>query len=161
MNGVLMIHYETMQNQTHADAVCAMMQGLYHEDTPASGDVSRNYRATIDRLLHHPACGQILLALEQAQPIAYTILIPYWSNEFGGTLLFVDELYVLPAWRGRGVARGLFAYIEQQRPYDETAVFLEVSATNARAFNLYQSLGFSERANKTMVRPVSTQSTAT
>jgi hypothetical protein len=29
----------------------------------------------------------------------YALLIPYWSNELGGTLLYVDEIFVIPEAR--------------------------------------------------------------
>ncbi len=35
---------------------------------------------------------------EGVQLVGYAILIPYWSNEFGGNLLFIDELFVSPAF---------------------------------------------------------------
>ena len=147
-----MTTYQTMSDRTHADAVYEMMERLYAEDAPASGNIPRDFRATLDYLLGDPARGRIVLLTEDAAVCGYALLIPFWSNEMGGVVVTVDELYVEPDRRGRGVGRGLFAWIEQERPYGVVAVFLEVSASNDRARRLYESLGFSERSNRTLAR---------
>lgn len=144
--------YVVMQDHTHADAVCAMMQKLYAEDPAASGEYPRAFSITIDVLLANPARGQIILINENDQPVGYAILTPHWSNEYVGTIVFVDELYVTAPSRGRGLARGLFAKIEQERPYDAVAVFLEVSSGNDNASKLYSSLGLERRTNTTMAK---------
>lgn len=147
-----MTTYRTMNDRTHADAVCEMMGRLYAEDAPASGNIPRDFRATIDYLLGDPARGRIVLLTADAAVCGYALLIPFWSNEMGGPVVTVDELFVAPDRRGRGIGRGLLAWVERERPYGAVAVFLEVSASNGRARKLYESLGFSERSNRTLTR---------
>jgi ribosomal protein S18 acetylase RimI-like enzyme len=144
------VTYSTMGDHTHADLVCEMMGALYAEDAPAPGCPPRNFRVTIDHLLAHPDRGRVVLIAEGSSVCGYALLIPFWSNEFGGIVVHVDELFVVPAARGRGIGGGLFAMVEQQRPFDAVAVLLEVSPTNGRARRLYESLGFHERANRTL-----------
>ena len=80
-------------------------------------------------------------------PRSYALLIPYWSNEFGGTIVHVDEMFVAPALRNRGIGRNFFRYLDETRPFDAVALALEVSPTNAGARRLYESLGFTLREN--------------
>ena len=84
------------------------------------------------------------------------MLIPYWSNEFGGTLLFVDELFVDEAFRGRGIARSFLAFVAEQRPYQAVALALEVTPRNVRARALYESLGFHQRHHQMLTRRLET-----
>ena len=146
------LQYLTMSDHSFAPVVRDMMAALYAEDAPASGNAPRSFSITISHLLDHPDRGRIDLFVEGSEVIGYALLIPYWSNEFGGTIVFVDELYVVPRSRGRGVGRGLFAMIEGERPYGAVAVFLEVSSTNHRARKLYESLGLTERTNSVLVK---------
>lgn len=146
------VEYRTMTDPTHAAAVCDMMRALYAEDAAASGDLPRSFRRTVDHFLAHPDRGRVVLAVAGGAVAGYAVLVPYWSNEFGGPLLFVDELYVRPEARGRGVGRGLLERVAAERPYDAVATGLEVSAANTRARRLYESLGFRERTNHTLVR---------
>ena len=40
-----------------------------------------------------------MLFLEQHDIRGYAIVIPFWSNEVGGNVLFIDELFVKPPAR--------------------------------------------------------------
>ena len=145
------IDYVTMTDDTRRDVVVAMMRGLYAED-PASAPVdAARFPETIRVLLAHPERGRIVLLMEDDDVRGYTLLIPYWSNEFGGTLMFIDELFVMPDARGRGLGRGFVEWVKGERPYDAVAVLLEVSPANVRARRLYESLGFVARANALLV----------
>lgn len=148
------VEYLTMTGPAHADTVCDMMGGLYAEDVAASGNIPRSFRLTVDHLLAHPDHGRVVLAVAGGAVAGYALLIPYWSNEFAGRVLFVDELFVRPDARGRGIGGGLIRAVLRGRPYEAVAVFLEVSPANARARRLYEALGFRERANHTLVHPL-------
>ena len=87
----------------------------------------------------------------------YALLIPYWSNEFGGTLLFIDELFVIAQARSRGIARQFFAFLAASRPFRAVALALEVDPTNERAKNLYESIGFECRPYSTLTYRLSSQ----
>ena len=76
----------------------------------------------------------------------------YWSNEFGGNLLFVDELFVKPESRNRGIGRNFFEYINTERPFAGVVCALEVAPNNDRARRLYASLGFEPRSYTMMIR---------
>ena len=69
-----------------------------------------------------------------------------WSIEFGGMDGFVDELYVRPGVRGRGVASEVL--ISLPRALADAglkALHLEVDTDNADARRLYKRAGFSMR----------------
>jgi GNAT superfamily N-acetyltransferase len=98
-----------------------------------------------------------VLFVQQDGVCGYAILIPYWSNEFGGVLLFVDELFVDATMRGQGVAQAFFAFVDETRPYDAVALALEVAPRNKGARALYERLGFSDRYHGMMVRRLTAQ----
>src|SRR5207253_11358576 len=79
------------------------------------------------------------------RPASYALLISYWSNELGGDICTIDELYVEPAARSQGHSTALLeALAAHAAPYPPGAVALalEVTAKNARARALYERLGF-------------------
>ena len=141
-----------MTDDVASSDVLRMMQGLYAEDAAASAvDVSR-FPLTIARLLTEPSVGRIVLFTQGGVVCGYALLIPYWSNEFGGTLLFVDELFVDQGFRGQGIARSFLAFLSKERPYGAVALALEVSPLNERARGLYESLGFHQRHHEMLTR---------
>ena len=72
----------------------------------------------------------------------YGLLVPFYSNEVGGTVCEVDELFVAPASRGRGLASALFSAIDEGRFGPFAAIALGVTPANNRAKRLYERLGF-------------------
>ncbi len=132
------------------------MLALYQED-PACDNRSptvTSCQQTIRFLLNHPDRGRVILLVENDIPCGYAILIPYWSNEFAGTLLFIDELFVKPEFRGRGIATAFLQWLSTAPPFNAVSLALEVSERNDRARRLYASLGFTPRTYTMMICPL-------
>lgn len=144
--------FNMMTDSSRWADVVAMMSALYRDDPAQSPPSPARFPITIEFLLSNPDRGRIILIERDTDLLGYAILIPYWSNEFGGTLLFIDELYVNPSARGQGIGRAFFAFIESDRPFNPTALALEVSPTNNRARRLYESIGFTRRTSTTLTR---------
>jgi len=138
------IKFRTMSDFRHKSKVLTMMGELYSEDPPASVDPSR-FPATIDFFIAHPLRGRIVLFSDAEIIHGYALLVPYWSNEFGGTILFVDEIFVIAEARNQGIGRSFFKFLDETRPFDAVALGLEVSPDNVGARRLYESLGFRQR----------------
>ena len=69
----------------------------------------------------------------------------FWSNELGGEVCTIDELYVDPEHRGRGHATRLLEELSaRSAPGLEgmVALALEVTPDNARARRFYERIGF-------------------
>lgn len=128
-----------------------MMAALYAEDAPSSAVDAARFPVTIQTLLAEPSRGRIILLSEDSTLRGYAILIPYWSNEYGGTILYVDELFVVPSARSRGIGRKFFEFIFRERPFDAVAAAVEVSPANVRALRLYESIGFRVRRNSCLI----------
>jgi ribosomal protein S18 acetylase RimI-like enzyme len=144
-----------MTDRRHADQVVRLMHELYSNDAPELGVDPAHFPATIDRLLLEPSRGRILLFMREGALAGYALLIPYWSNEFGGTVLLVDEILVEQAYRGQGIARSFFAFMTGERPFEAVALALEVSPKNDHARALYEALGFQDRSLRMMTRRLS------
>jgi ribosomal protein S18 acetylase RimI-like enzyme len=144
---LLQIDFCAIKDSHDAAEVANMMRTLYSEDQAASPVDSSSFPLTIQFLIAEPARGRIVLFREGRSLVGYALLIPYWSNEFGGTLLFVDEIFVIPEARNRGIGRSFFRFLEEERPFDAVALALETTPSNIAARRLYESLGFEQRKN--------------
>jgi GNAT superfamily N-acetyltransferase len=152
---IVTISFSVMTDLEHRDQVVAMMRRLYEEDR-GDFDLDRTrFASGVEHLIAHPSVGRIVLFLEDGELRGYALLVPYWSNEFGGTLLFVDELFVLPEFRSQGIGRSFFSYLDRDRPFDPVAFGLGVNPRNARARRLYESVGFVALGITTFLRPIS------
>lgn len=144
----------TFRPMAHTDSlsVIAMMTALYDED--ASGYVSpAHFRHTTESLVRMPERGRIVVFdAGTDRCVGYAILIPYWSNEFGGSIVEVDELFVRPDFRARGVGRAFVAWVEAERPFGAIAIELEVTPENRKAQEFYRRMGFAARKNVLQVK---------
>lgn len=146
-----MPHLRSPEEADHAELE-AMILALYREDSPGEPMDSSKIRRTVATLAARPERGCVRLIELQGQCIGYLILIHYWSNEYGGDLVAIDELFLRPPWRGRGLGRAVIEQVVQDLPADAVGVQLEVSPCNTKAAAFYRALGFQPMRNQPLLR---------
>jgi GNAT superfamily N-acetyltransferase len=89
------------------------------------------------------------------ETVGVAVLAYTWTLEHGGKVAWLDELFVVPEHRGRGLGRALLLRaLELARDAGCRAVDLEVDADHARAERLYQREGFRALARRRWTRPL-------
>ncbi|QNI30481.1 GNAT family N-acetyltransferase [Alloacidobacterium dinghuense] len=128
------------------DSIADMCRHLYLEDPGPSPIPQENIHTTLVTLRRSPYRGRAVVLDVQGKVSGYALLIAFWSNEFGGDICEVDELFVIPQHRNQGHGSALFAGIVQGElwPGAITAVALGTTRDNAAARRLYARLGFAE-----------------
>ncbi len=92
--------------------------------------------------------GYALTAAAGAELIGSVLV---YATETPG-LVMVDDVFVLPAWRGQGLARSvLAAALQRARSAGMTAARLEVDAANTPAVALYRGAGFAVVDEETLL----------
>ena len=107
-------------------------------------------QSTFDSLTKYPDRGSIVVFEYEKEVVGYALLINFWSNEFGGNILNIDELYIKKEWRSQGVGTGFIKYLMSSKPAGAIALQLEVTPGNHKARKLYTKLGFKPRKNDTL-----------
>jgi ribosomal protein S18 acetylase RimI-like enzyme len=128
------------------DDIVSMCMALNAED-PGPAPVSpQQVRCTLTKLREESHRGRALVCEVDNRAAGYALLISFWSNELGGEVCIIDELFVAPAYRGRGLATELLMILAENEqslwPAQLAALALEVSPGNERARALYERLGF-------------------
>ena len=117
-------------------------------DTPAA-DIAR----AIEAVMRNPERGRILVAVEDRNPIGVAALSFMWPIEHGGKSAWLEELYVTPAARGRGIGTELLrAALRTATEAGAVAVDLEVDIDHDRAARLYAREGFTSLPRARWVR---------
>ncbi|MGE0485499.1 MAG: GNAT family N-acetyltransferase [Gammaproteobacteria bacterium] len=102
--------------------------------------------AALARLLTSPQIGRAWLIRCGAGNVGYCVVCRGFSLEFGGFDAFLDELFLLPAWRGRGLGRQVLAALPAAcSGLELRALHLEVARDNDAARRLYGTAGFRAR----------------
>lgn len=109
--------------------------------------------AALDGALADPSRGVALIAREAEAAVGVAYVSFVWTMEHGGLSAWLEELYVIPARRGRGIgARLLDEAVALARARGCAAIDLEVEARHARAANLYARAGFRAHSRARWVR---------
>jgi len=79
-------------------------------------------------------------------PIGYVVISFGWSLEFAGMDGFLDEIYVRPGVRGRGIGTEVLMSLPKALSQSGLrAIHLEVRRDNPRACAFYERLQFAAR----------------
>ncbi|MEX0278395.1 MAG: GNAT family N-acetyltransferase [Ruegeria sp.] len=117
----------------------------FHDESGIEQD-QESRRAALSPLLEGIPHGCIYLIGPGRAPLGYIILTFGWSVEFGGMDAFVDEIYIRPAVRGRGIATEVLHDLPKAlADAGLMALHLEVDRTNEAAHKLYIRSGFKPR----------------
>lgn len=124
------------------DIIAPMVDSLYIEDEGLGMIDSNHIGKTFDFLLANPGFGTICL-ITADEVIGYTIIVYWWSNEFGGLVAILDELYIKPEFRNRHYGTRTIRDLQAMAAdRGVKRMILEVDKGNDRAKRLYESLGF-------------------
>jgi GNAT superfamily N-acetyltransferase len=111
-------------------------------------------RAALAALIDGAALGRGWLVTLGGRPVGYIVLTLGFSIEAGGCEGCVDELFVVPEVRGRGIGRRVLALLEDEaRRLGVRRLFLEVEHGN-RASALYRRAGFVDHRRRLMSKPL-------
>ncbi len=92
-----------------------------------------------------------LTVLKQDAVIGYVLLSFTYSNEVGGMVVWIEELYLKEKFRGLGYGSEILKWIFETYATQVKRFRLEVTDENIRAKKLYQKLGFEELPYQQMV----------
>jgi len=131
------------RNATSADleAVLALHRDFFVEDGYAFRE--EESRANLALLLDDSSLGRVFVLDDGGTVAGYLVLTFGFSLEFHGLNAVVDELYIAPAHRGRGLGTQALAAAEAVcRELGIRAVHLVVERYKTGAQALYRSVGF-------------------
>jgi GNAT superfamily N-acetyltransferase len=111
-------------------------------------------KRTLSEIMVNPIRGAVAVLELARQRCGYALLISFWSNEFGGEICAIDELYVASEFRGRGFATQFIQILARGDsriwPRRTAAIAVEAYRTNPRAKALYEKLGFVASPNHSL-----------
>ncbi|MCC6727593.1 MAG: GNAT family N-acetyltransferase [Saprospiraceae bacterium] len=135
------------------ESLAEMVLGLYSKDGSKATEMSREKVAlSVERLTDSADPGKIFIFEKNGQIVGYCILNRFWSNEFSGYILYVDELFVQKANRGERIGERFFDHLAKLPENDFVAFMLETTPDNQKAINFYQRIGFSTHHNHLMFK---------
>jgi GNAT superfamily N-acetyltransferase len=134
-----------------AEALLGMMERFYAEERYPF-DRARASSA-LAPLLADPSKGRVWILRQEGRPVGYIVLTLGWSLEYLGRDAFVDELFIDPSCRGRGLSKLALRTLEDAcRALSVGALHLEVERGNVPAMELYRNWGFADSGRLLMTK---------
>jgi GNAT superfamily N-acetyltransferase len=127
--------------RTDVPELVGLMRGFYAE----SGFTLDEERAVagFEALLADARLGRVWLVGAGSPAAGYVVVTFVFAMEYGGMAAVVDDFYVRPEARGRGLGKATLAEVRRAcRDLGARAVRVEVGVNNLVAQAVYRSAGF-------------------
>ena len=117
-----------------------MAHEFYHSPAVLHAVPEEHYARCFDEMLRSEDYITGLIFEDQGAVAGYALLCKMYSQEAGGLCVWVDEIYVRPPYRKRGLGKAFFHALPKLVP--AARYRLEIEPDNVRAEKLYRSMGF-------------------
>lgn len=127
-----------------ADAaeVFAMMEVFYASEALLIHPRAEVLRRTLEDCLKDGPYLEGYVFEEENQLAGYAMVAKSYSTEAGGKCIWIEDLYLAPAYRGKGVGTAFLTFISQRYAGQAVRLRLEAEPENNRAMGAYRSAGF-------------------
>jgi GNAT superfamily N-acetyltransferase len=135
--------------QVELDNLLAFVRDYYREDNdqPFDAPVLRN---ALNMLLSSEQYGRVWFIVADGVRVGYLVVAFGFAVVYGGRDATLDELYIVPAYRGRGIGSQAVDFaIAYARGSGVGYLHLEVYDDNP-AHTLYERAGFERHASRFM-----------
>ena len=128
----------------HVPLFAKMVAQLYVDDPSSTVMTLERATAQAERMLTEPWLAHPLLVFDERVVVGYCVLVPFFSNEYGGIVGVVDELFIIADHRGRGYGSQVIQAMKGWgASHGYVMLELEVNLANTRAKAFYEREGFS------------------
>lgn len=118
---------------------------FYNSDAVSHNIPKDNFVKTFNMMMENsPFVDAYIIYDESNNEVAgYGLLSIGYSNEVGHMEIWLEEIYVLDKFRGKGYGTKFMEFVEKE--YSQVGrLRLEVARTNEKAIELYKRLGYEE-----------------
>ena len=120
----------------------AMTRKFYASDAVLEPVPNENFEKTFDLLMKGTPFADAFVFTKNDSVVGYALLARTWSQEAGGEVIWIEEIYLEPEARGAGYGSAFFRFLEEDYAPEAKRFRLEVEKENEGAVSLYERIGF-------------------
>lgn len=117
-----------------------MAREFYDSPAVAHKVPAAHFERTFDEAMRSDAYVGLFMLADGGEVCGYALTARTFTQEAGGIVVWLEELYLRPAHRSKGLGREFFAFMEREMP--AARYRLEVEPDNEKAKALYARLGY-------------------
>ena len=123
--------------------ILSMMKTFYASDALLIHPEESTLRRTLkDAIGEDPFVEGFAFEYEGATA-GYGMIAKSYSTEAGGHCVWIEDIYVLPDFRGKGLGTAFLKFVQNRFPH-AVRIRLEAEPENEKAMSVYRVAGFSE-----------------
>lgn len=120
--------------------VLSMMDEFYSSPAVSTNGSDKIFNADINACLEDsPYLEGYVFDLEGTLQ-GYAMLAKSFSTEYGKRCIWIEDLYILKEYRGKGIGSRFIAFVKER--YPDSLLRLEVEEENEAAVHTYKKAGF-------------------
>ncbi len=139
-------------NPNDRNLFVTLSKEFYSTDAVAHTIPQEYHEKSFDELMRSDEYIECFIFEQAGDAAGYALIAKTFSAEAGGTVAWLDELYVRQQYRGHGLGKAFFKYMEENCP--AARYRLEIEPDNLRAKKLYSSLGYKDLPYAQMIKGV-------
>ncbi len=124
------------------ESFLSLTREFYHSDAVMHPIPDEYHSAAFDEMMRSDVYADGFLIYDKEELAGYAMTAKTYSHEAGGLTVWIEELYLSPAYRGKGLGHEFFAFAEAFYGKDLRRMRLETEPENEKAEKLYRNLGF-------------------
>lgn len=122
------------------EAVLGMMRVFYASPAVLSNGSEEIFRADVENCVNDSPYLEGYVFEEAGALLGYSMLAKSFSTEFGKPCIWIEDLYLTEAARGKGIGSAFLQMVAQM--YPDTVLRLEAEEENHCAIATYHKNGF-------------------
>ncbi len=120
--------------------VISMMHDFYSSSAVSTNGSKEIFNANFNNCINDNPFLEGFMFVSDGIIAGYAIISKGYSTEFGKTCIWFEDLFLKNNFRGKGIIREFFKYIESN--YKNVLYKLEVENENQHAVYVYKKAGF-------------------
>ena len=129
-----------LMQEKDKNSVLDMMRVFYASPAVLSNGSEEIFCADIDNCIGNSPYLEGYVFENDNELLGYGMIAKSFSTEFGKPCIWIEDLYIKPEFRGRGIGSAFFSHVEKK--YPGHIYRLEVEEENERAICVYKKNGF-------------------
>lgn len=129
-------------NKDDRDFYIKSVKDFYNSDAVIHNIPDEFIIKTFEELMNSDNYAQCYIFEKDNKKAGYALLAKTFSQEAGGVVLWIDELYISPEFRSQGLASSFFKYLKESSK--AARLRLEFCPDNLKAIEIYKRHGFKD-----------------
>ena len=124
------------------EAYFSLASAFYSSEAVIHPAPIENIERTFEELMRSDTYVECRICEEGGEPVGFLLVAKTFSQESGGIVTWIEELFLKEEYRGGGRGTEMVEYIEREFPASRFR--LEAEPDNEKAIRLYKKLGYKE-----------------